>query len=298
MIIRPPQPTDPAPSPASSPGEESRLANDLYLAVHDFTCDHARLHHTVLGLVLAGGLLAELVLSNKATVGDGELTITDAGPSTDPLIHRVMADLLAEPPAARSVERCMTCLGQRQVMPAAELIAGRLITAGLLTPSPARRRLSDARLGHTPTRPTDGEGPATRIAQALHSGAALTDQDRCLAAVLRAADLTSVILPAAQPAQTAALLAQIGLLPDPLADLIGTIKAAIGEARSDRGAGSSAFLSRDSPNGVLLQKREKTCFCGFPENGGLDRSRCPGPVAVDGVPGPGPSASSGAAGRP
>ncbi len=58
-----------------------RLADDVYLLAHHEVSGRPFLHARVLGLGLAGALLAELVLEGKIFIRPGEVVVADRPPN-------------------------------------------------------------------------------------------------------------------------------------------------------------------------------------------------------------------------
>ena len=157
---------------------DDRSGDEVYLSVHDFDADRPLIRTPRLRVIVIGGLLAELVLTDKATVDGQRLVITDARPSTDPFLHRMLAEILIRAPNERVLPYFLRILGQQAV----DWIAARLVGAGILSPTSARHRLTDIGLGHAPTQHGSGRWPSARVAWALNHGAVLDDHARCLAA--------------------------------------------------------------------------------------------------------------------
>ncbi|GAA3390306.1 GOLPH3/VPS74 family protein [Cryptosporangium minutisporangium] len=224
-----------APAGVETPGQTNavpgarkasvRLGDDLFLCVHDFEGDRPRLSLSVLQAVMAGGVISELVLAGKLTVRGSTLVVTDARPSADPLVHHVLADILAQAQSpARDLAEWLTALGR----PSVGWIADRLLTAGVLVPTSARRRSADIGLGYAPRNADIPGQPAARVACALAAGAPLSDHDRCLAALLHASGLTSLIIPAGHAREDLLVLdAELAFLPDPLTDIHREIASTI-----------------------------------------------------------------------
>ncbi|TQS42806.1 GPP34 family phosphoprotein [Cryptosporangium phraense] len=207
-----------------TPTRAARIADDVYLSVHDFDADRSRLRLPILEVVVTGGLLAELVLAGKATVGGGRLMITDAHPSADPLIHRTLAAILSAASDERDLAFWLDVLGPQSV----GWIAARLVRTGVLVPTSVRRRLSDVGLGHAPARHGAGSSPAARLAQTIAEGTDLDEHERCLAALLYAAGLTALIATGADDSRGAALIErEIGLLPDALGVITREVRTAV-----------------------------------------------------------------------
>ncbi|MFG1928975.1 GPP34 family phosphoprotein [Cryptosporangium sp. NPDC048952] len=208
---------------AAGGGGASRrsVADELYLTAHDFREDRARVDpREPLGILLAGGLLADLALARKVVVDGGEVRVTDEGPMWDPLAHRLIAVTLADADALRRVEDWLDAVGKVDDPPLRELIAQRLVADGQLR---AINRRS-ARVKYQPVTLTDADWPANRIAYAVDTDAALEGHDRLLAGLLVAAGLGRVILPAASEKAVGALRAHAEDLPEHLTGVISGVR--------------------------------------------------------------------------
>src|SRR5581483_6027376 len=103
-----------------------RVADDLYLIAHHETSGKPLVQPRALGIGLAGGLLAELMMADGMTLcHDGALAVGRAVPR-DALARQVQSLLAAEPPL--QVREWLLFLGQA----AADDVAGRLARAGYL----------------------------------------------------------------------------------------------------------------------------------------------------------------------
>jgi hypothetical protein len=84
-----------------------RLADDLYLMAHNDISGKPHLQPRAIGLGLAGGLLAELMLVGKIRISPGGVAVADRAPPED-VLARCVLGLLYAPPKAR---RCADVLG-------------------------------------------------------------------------------------------------------------------------------------------------------------------------------------------
>ncbi len=73
-----------------------RLADDLYLMAHHETSGRPLLQLRAIGLGLAGGLLAELILAGTIRISAGEIAVTDPAPPDDALACDVLGHVLSE----------------------------------------------------------------------------------------------------------------------------------------------------------------------------------------------------------
>src|SRR5215472_17242233 len=82
-----------------SPGLEGtgRIADDVWLLAHNDVTGKPYIQPRPLGLGLAGGLLAELVLDGALSVAEDELTVADGHrPPADELAHMVLGIVASE----------------------------------------------------------------------------------------------------------------------------------------------------------------------------------------------------------
>ncbi len=87
----------PATEPAGGNQWTARVADDLYLLSHDSRTGRALLEPRTLGLGLAAGLVAELVLAGAAQVRTGRLVAIRHIPLSCRLASRVRGQIAAEP---------------------------------------------------------------------------------------------------------------------------------------------------------------------------------------------------------
>lgn len=206
---------------AGGGGQRRSVADDLYLTAHDFRDGRTLVGpREPLGILLAGGLLADLALCRKLVVDLGEVQVTDAGPMLDPLAHRLIAVTLTDADALRPVENWLDAVGRVDDPPLPELIAQRLVADGVL--APVHRR--SAKVKYQPVTPTDADWPASRICYALDAGASLEWRDRLLAGLLDAAGLVRVIVPAAPQHVVDRLRREAEELPEHLTGVISGVR--------------------------------------------------------------------------
>jgi len=110
------------------------LADDLYLLAHHDVTGRPYLQARALGIGLAGGLLAELVLDGAVRVSGGQVAVTFAARSPDRLGHQVLG-LVARDREPRPAGEWLVFLAGR----ATDHIAVRLAEAGYLKLVSSRR---------------------------------------------------------------------------------------------------------------------------------------------------------------
>lgn len=117
------------------------LADDLFLMAHDDVTGRAFLHRRVLGLGLAGGLLAELMLPGLLGIWQGRVVAASAAGPADPLGRGVLGHVLAER-EGHQLRDWLTFLARTSVTD----VALRLERAGYLAPAGGRWRHRGGRL--------------------------------------------------------------------------------------------------------------------------------------------------------
>jgi Golgi phosphoprotein 3 (GPP34) len=104
-----------------------RLGDDLYLMAHDERSGRAHVQPRALGVGLAGGLLAELLLAGSISLVGGGIGVTGRVPPGDGLARSVLARVAGEP-GQPPVRDWLLFLGRT----AARDVAGRLADDGYL----------------------------------------------------------------------------------------------------------------------------------------------------------------------
>jgi len=200
-----------------------RVGDDLYLAAHDDRSGKPQLPRRQLGLGLAGGLLAELLLDGSICVQRGCIAITAGtrGPDQEePLIRRVRGQIASEPDLY-PVRDWLRFLAPA----AAGDIAGRLAQAGYLTYARARMPGRPAR--YVPADPDWAYAALSRVRAALNPARSFAAGEVMLAGLVVACGLSfrldhDLSSPAGVSAEQA-----IGMLPPELRELIVQTRAAV-----------------------------------------------------------------------
>jgi hypothetical protein len=108
-----------------------RVGDDLYLLAHNDVTGKPYIQPRPLGLGLAGGLLAELVLTGALNVRDNEITVPDGcRPPADELARNVLGSVAREP-ETHPVHDWLAYLART----ASTGVAHRLTAAGYLAPA-------------------------------------------------------------------------------------------------------------------------------------------------------------------
>jgi hypothetical protein len=175
------------------------LADDFYFLAHDNVSGAPRLHDRAVATGLAGGLLAELLLSGWATVEEGVLTAVDCRPkapadlderherSEEPTLVRAVWGNVVREPWRYPLRTWLTVLGADAVPRVVERLAG----SGYLKVNRSRR----AGGGHA--EPTDWNvagWPVARLRGLLQRGQQFSWQDVVLLALVDATGLHHFVL--------------------------------------------------------------------------------------------------------
>jgi hypothetical protein len=197
------------------------VADDLYLMAHNEASGRPFLQPRALGIGLAGGLLAELMLAGGATVGHDGTLFTGPGLSGDGLARQVLGLLAAEP--SLPVREWLLFLART----AAEDVARRLELSGYV-------RRAGGRVPWLPVRwvPVDADwafAPLLRARSALDPARPWSAYGAVLAGLADACGLGFRLAQYASQADRSAEQAA-GRLPGGLRDLIAHTHATVGSA--------------------------------------------------------------------
>ena len=202
------------------------VADDLFLVALDDRTGRSRLHARAMGLGLAGGLLAELVLSGTITVESGRFLFSRQSPRhhpPDPLTARTLDQLLREP--QHDLRVWLAYLARDAVEPVAE----RLIRAGVITRE-RQRGLLRTTVSYLPVDATVVAWRAVRLAQLVVRREEMSWPDRVLAGLVSATDLARQVLWDAEPSAFAHLEHVVGTLPAPLRAIVAQVEALVGDS--------------------------------------------------------------------
>ncbi|WP_397561099.1 GPP34 family phosphoprotein [Spongiactinospora sp. 9N601] len=199
----------------------TRLANDLFFAVHDNVSGRMRLHARLTGLGLAAAILGELMLAGRTTLasaaGRTRLVVLDATPPDDALTRTALDHIIAEPS-----HRFRTWL-QFLARTAATDVAARMTADGLLRPS-AVRRLSRRQV---PVNANIAALSRGRVNLAIDRDEPLNVQDSVLLGLLVATGGSRLVL---WEQNRRYVSDAIAALPAPLRELIAQTEAAVGDS--------------------------------------------------------------------
>ena len=134
--------------PRPALGGTGRIADELWLIAHHEVSGRAHLQPRALGLGLAGGLLAELLLDDAITITACTVTAGPARPG-DQLTAQVAARIGAEGPGY-PVRDWLAFLGRT----GSDDVAARLAASGYLAPAPAGPGAARAGYRPIPTAPS------------------------------------------------------------------------------------------------------------------------------------------------
>jgi Golgi phosphoprotein 3 (GPP34) len=200
-----------------------RLADDLYLLAHDDVTGRAFLQPRALGLGLAGGLLAELVVTDSIRVWAGGIEIVSRAAPGDGLARRVLGLALTEP-QQHPLQEWLTFLAAS----AGQNVADRLGESGYLTRVSSRRPWRDGRW--VPVDPDCAFAPLIRVRAALDPARPVTATDTALAGLAAACGLGSRLLPYGPPDGRRCLEGAVRQLSPSLRELIAQTQAAVDSA--------------------------------------------------------------------
>jgi len=207
------------------PGLEGtgRIGDDLWLLAHNDVTGRPYIQPRPLGLGLAGGLLAELVLAGALVVAGDQITVTGRRPPCDALAGQVLG-LVAREREAHPVRDWLAYVGR--TAPAG--VASRLQTAGYLVQSGRRLPWLPARW--VPADRDSAFAPVLRARAALDGSRPLAVHAGVLAALADACGLGFRIAEYA-PAHGVRPIGHMAAQLDPsLGDLIAQTKTAVDSA--------------------------------------------------------------------
>lgn len=204
------------------------LADELFQAAHDDVTGAPHAAPRACGLVLAAGLLAELVLAQRIAVHDGLIQVVNPQPPRDALSHVLLQRIVAEPGHA-AVRVRLAALSSD----AYGLVANRLATAGKLHPPAQAPRSRIFGRRDQLWRPVDINQAAwcrLRLTRVVLDRGEYDAVDHVLVCLVAAAGLSSLLLDGGRPAGAAQLEALVAAPPRHLQDLLEHAAAAIGHA--------------------------------------------------------------------
>jgi hypothetical protein len=202
------------------------LADDLYLAAHDTARGRCLLSPATLGIGLAAGLLAELVLWRRIEVNDTELVVVDERPTAEPATSAVLEQMLRES-HHRLVRDWISFLATGV---ATDLVERRLARAGHVRRE-EKRGLLGTKVRFVPTDTSVAGWPGTRIRTATSRGEFLDRPDLVLTGLVFATGLDQHVLVTLEAHEREQLFDQLRRrLPAMLQHLIGHAEAAVGDA--------------------------------------------------------------------
>lgn len=200
-----------------------RLADDIYLMAHHEVSGKPFLQPRAIGLGLAGGLLAELVLIDVIRVGGDPVAVTDRIRPDDGLMRAVQLELLRER-QRHGVRDWLAFLAQS----AAEHVARRLEHSGYLILTQSRRPWRANRWV-----PVDADcvfAPLIRVRAALDPLRPGGQESTALAGLATACGLGPRLLAYGPPGARRQLQERIRQLNPDLRALIGHTQAAVDSA--------------------------------------------------------------------
>jgi hypothetical protein len=202
------------------------LADDLYLTAHDSARGRCLLSPATLGLGLAAGLLAELVLWRRIDVQDTRLAVIDERPTAEPATSAVLGQLVREH-RHRLVRDWISFLATGV---ATDLVERRLARAGLVQRQ-EKRGLLGTKVRFVPTDSSVAGWPGTRIRISASRGELLDSPDLVLTGLVLATGLDQHVLVTLEAHEREHLFDQLRRrMPAMLQHLVGHAEAAVGDA--------------------------------------------------------------------
>lgn len=200
------------------------LADEFWLLAHDDATGKPRLSSRVLGLGLAGALLGELVAGRNVVVQQGAVHVVSRTPPPDALAHTVLEQMVAEV-RQHPARTWLTYLSRD----AAELVAQRLVRAGMVRRDSSRRILKQV-IRYLPVDPNRAAWPTARLSTTLRRQSPLSEPDAFLAGLTVATGLDQLILDGAGPGPRDYLTHVVASLPATHHQVIAHTEAAVGDA--------------------------------------------------------------------
>ncbi|MBO3736694.1 GOLPH3/VPS74 family protein [Actinoplanes flavus] len=198
-------------------------ADDLFRLIHSERDGQLLLHPDVAGLVLAGALLGELVLTGHLTITAAyEARVVSRMPPNDAVCHSVLDHLMREthpvtiwlPFLAHSV------YGQ---------VADRMVRGGHVVRRETRRLLT-RRVTYRPADMSNAAWPWARLLNRLNRGDELATSDQLLGGLLQACDWHRTVLQSRDINVTETLRYEADKAPDAIRLLVGLTEAAVRNA--------------------------------------------------------------------
>ena len=199
------------------------LADEFFLLAHNST-GKPRLSPSSLGLGLAAGLLAELILERRIALADGELRVVDGTPPTDALAHAVIDQITAEP-SSHPVRAWLDYLAKD----ARERVGQRLQQVGLVRRETSRRPWGRS-VRYEPTDVNRTDANWARLSTVLRRGEPMHPLDILLCGLALVSGLDGYLLDDGRGPAHRYMLQLVGTLPPQLRELLNHTEAAVGEA--------------------------------------------------------------------
>ena len=200
------------------------VADDLFLMAHHEVSGRPYLSARAVGLGLAGGLLAELVLAGRVHVVGGSVAVVGGGVLADGLERAVLELLAGQDGRQHGLREWLTYLARTS----ARDVAARLARAGYL--SEARSRWGRGEARWVPSDPDSAFASVVRAKAALDGSRPCLPDWAVLAGLADAAGLGSRFLAYGPPDARRCLDSAVrGLCPS-LRDLVAWTQAAVDSA--------------------------------------------------------------------
>jgi hypothetical protein len=202
------------------------LADEFFFIALDDRTGRPRLSLKVLGLGLAGALLAELILEDRITVVGNRLRVLNSRPPADALTHTILDHVVAET-EDHPVRTWLVFLARRST----EQVADRLWRAGHIRRGQSRRVWrSRPEVIYPPTDVNTAYWPTARLANKLGRGEQMTWPEATLCGLAVATGLDGHLLYTSDPGARDYLRHIIEHLTPSLHALVWHLHAAVGDA--------------------------------------------------------------------
>ena len=204
------------------------LAAELFCVAHDERSGRCRVYRRVLGLGLAAGLLADLVMCGRLDISRDGVRVVSLDRLPDGLVDSALSVLVAQP-QHREVPTWLAYLGQGAAVSVAEWLAA----AGVWRRERRRRfGLAQTQQRYVPADVNVEYWRAHRLSGPLTSGERIGLRDAVLVGLVAAIGLADAVLwdPDTRGWGLDRITAEVDHLPRPLRHLVAFTETAVGDA--------------------------------------------------------------------
>jgi len=199
------------------------LADDMWLIAHHEISGKPYVQPRALGIGLASGLLAELMLEGQISLRDGAVTVASRTPPEDGLERHVLGQVAGEY-ERHPVQTWLHFVGRT----AADDVARRLESAGYVTRAGGRRFWGGGRW--VPVDADNAFAPVLRVRAVLDAGRPLTAHGAVLAGLVTACGLGFRLAQYAPPRAGRSAEQAVAQLDPRLRELVAQTQAAVDSA--------------------------------------------------------------------